>query len=127
MSEERPPAGIDENGTDKPEAEKEERPEAAPEKRLHARLSLGVRDHGLAEKHAAALSRRGFNVVKAAARGVSFEGTHELFESTFDCKVEAEESPCFEDEPKLPQALEESVDSVYFPTRPTFYGKERKR
>ena len=96
---------------------------------LHARLALGVRDRGLAEQHAAELSRRGFNVVKAASRGVSFEGTPELFERTFDCKVEAEaeESPCFEDPPKLPEALEDSVDSVYFPTRPTFYGKERKR
>lgn len=107
-----------------PKAEEKATPK--PEN-LHARLALGVRDRGLAEQHAAELTRRGFNVVKAAPRGVSFEGAPELFESTFECAVEIEEAPCFDQDPKLPQELEENVESIYFPTRPTFYAKERRR
>jgi hypothetical protein len=108
-----------------PEAEKT--PAAAEEKKIQARLALGVRDRALAEQHAAELTRRGFSVVKAAARGVSFEGAPELFQSTFESGVKVGETPSFEQEPKLPEELREDVDSVYFPTRPIFYGKERRR
>ena len=102
--------------------------QAEKEEPIHARLALGIRDRGLAEQYAAALSQRGFKVVKAASRGVSFEGAPELFERTFESKikVEVEEPPSFVERPKLPAELQKSVDSIYFPTRPTFFGKERK-
>ncbi len=68
---------------------------------------------------------------------MSFEGSRELFERTFDTRVSAPwgaggeiaaaESPSFDGAPKLPEDIEESVDSVYFPTRPSFHRKERKR
>ena len=101
--------------------------EGPEQEKLHARLALGVRDRDLAEQHAAELVRRGFDVVRTAARGVSFEGDPELFQSTFESEIEAAESPRFGREPKLPEELRDSVESVYFPTRPTFHGKERRR
>ena len=87
-----------------PEAGGEEPAAAAKAPSIHARLALGVRDQGLAEQHAP-----------------------ELFENTFESEVKVEDSPSFEQDPKLPEELQESVDSVYFPSRPTFHGKERKR
>jgi len=94
------------------------------ETRLHARLALGTRDRALAERHARQLKDLGFTVVQVASRGVSFEGTITQFESTFESEVEAsEEGAQFRQAPTIPEAMEEQVDSVYFPTKPTFFAK----
>ena len=91
---------------------------------LQARLALGRRDRELAEKHAEQLRELGFKIVQIASRGVSFEGPIELFEQTFDSPViDTEHGTTFEKAPSIPKVINEYVDSVYFPTRPTFFHR----
>jgi hypothetical protein len=90
---------------------------------VRARLALGKRDRELAEKHAEGLNDLGFTVVKVASRGVSFEGTTDLFERTFQSAVQASEDGAqFQDAPTIPKRIEQDVDSIYFPTRPIFFA-----
>jgi len=90
---------------------------------LHARLALATRNRKLAEKHAQELRKLGFTIVKVAPRGVSFEGTINLFEHTFKCKIKTSASGAqFENALAIPKVIEEYVDSIYFPTKPTFFG-----
>lgn len=89
---------------------------------LHARLALGVRDRELAETYAQRLDELGFSIVKVAPRGVTFEGTVELFERTFKAEIRTSTNgAAFEKSPVIPEAIEKHVDSVYFPTKPTFF------
>lgn len=90
---------------------------------LHARLALSKRDRNLAERYAEELRILGFTVVMVASRGVSFEGAVELFEEIFNCEVRSSENGFqFEGTPKLPSMVEEYVDSIYFPSRPSFFS-----
>ena len=94
---------------------------------LHARLALAVRDRSLAEKYADELGKLGFEIGKVSARGISFEGTIPLFEETFECEIDMSAIGAqFEDSPTLPDALSEHIDSIYFPTKPTFFSREHK-
>jgi hypothetical protein len=89
---------------------------------INARLALGVRDRNLAEKKAQGLSNRGFKVLGVGSRGVSFEGSVDLFQDTFQCDIETStDGAHFEGAPVIPADIGEDVDSVYFPTRPTFF------
>jgi hypothetical protein len=61
-------------------------------------------------------------VAKVTERGVSFEGSQELFESVFGAQVEIQKQGChFVTEPRLPKAVHQ-LESVYFPSAPTFFG-----
>jgi hypothetical protein len=89
---------------------------------IYARLALGVRDRDLAEKKAQGLSDLGFKVIRVGSRGVSFEGSVDLFQDTFQCDVETSTGGAhFESTPTIPGDIKEDVDSVYFPTKPTFF------
>lgn len=89
---------------------------------INARLALGVRDRNLAEQKAQGLSDRGFKVLKVGSRGVSFEGSVDLFQNTFQCDIDTStDSTHFEGTPTIPADIKEDVDSVYFPTQPTFF------
>ena len=90
---------------------------------LHARLALSIRDRELAEKHARKLDKLGFTIVKVAPRGVGFEGTVDLFERTFKCRIKMSANGAqFGNTPTVPETIEEHVDSVYFPTKPIYLG-----
>ena len=90
---------------------------------LHARLAIAVRDRSLAQKYAVELCKLGFEIGKVSARGISFEGTIPLFEETFECEIDYSAGGAqFEDSPTLPEGLSEHVDSIYFPTKPTFFS-----
>jgi hypothetical protein len=83
---------------------------------IKARLALRVKSQELAEN-------LGFSSVHATPRGVNFEGTIDLFEHTFKSRVnQSADRIRFESMPVIPEALEEGVDAVYFPTKPTFFG-----
>jgi hypothetical protein len=89
---------------------------------IYARLALGVRDRNLAEKKAQGLSDLGFKVIRVGSRGVSFEGSVDLFQDTFQCDIETSTGGAhFEGAPTIPGDIREDVDSVYFPTKPTFF------
>ena len=89
---------------------------------IYARLALGVRDRDLAEKKAQGLSDLGFKVIRVGSRGVSFEGSVDLFQDTFQCDIETSTGGAhFESTPIIPGDIGEDVDSVYFPTKPTFF------
>jgi hypothetical protein len=90
---------------------------------IKARLALSTRSQELAEKYARELDNLGFSIVQVTPRGVNFEGTIDLFERTFKSRVtQSSDGVWFENVPVIPEALEESVDAVYFPTKPTFFG-----
>lgn len=90
---------------------------------LKARMALSTKSQGLAEKYAHELDNLGFSIVHVAPRGVNFEGPIDLFERTFKSRVtQSADGVRFESAPVIPEALEESVDAVYFPTKPTFFG-----
>jgi hypothetical protein len=89
---------------------------------INARLALGVRDRDLAEEKAQGLSDLGFKVIRVGSRGVSFEGSVDLFQNTFQCDIDTStDSAHFESTPIIPTDIGEDVDSVYFPTKPTFF------
>ncbi len=89
---------------------------------LHARIALSQRDESQAASCAAELARLGFSVVKVSARGVNFSGPQELFESVFETEVRVSNTSCqFAGEPVLPHLLSGKVESVYFPSPPTFF------
>jgi hypothetical protein len=89
---------------------------------VYARLALSVRDRNLAEKKAKGLSNLGFKVVRVGSRGVSFEGSVDLFQDTFQSDIETSTGGAhFESVPVIPAEIKEDVDSVYFPTKPTFF------
>lgn len=91
------------------------------QKRLQARLALGVRDRKLAEERAGQLIELGFSVIRVGSRGVSFEGSIEQFEQTFSSAIKTTQDHAeFAEVPTLPEDLDKDVDSVYFPTRPIF-------
>ena len=94
-----------------------------PQDKLQAKLALGIRSRDLADQYASKLSARGFDIVRTAGRGVSFEGPPELFVETFQSQLNLEETPSFETNPELPEELRDNVDSVYFPTRPDYFGR----
>jgi hypothetical protein len=88
---------------------------------LHARAALAQRDENQAASCAAELARLGFSVVKVSGRGVSFSGAQELFESVFETEVRVSGTSCqFTGEPVIPRILSGKVESVYFPSPPTF-------
>ena len=89
---------------------------------LRARLALKVRDQKLAQTHAEVLEQFGFDVTKVSQRGVGFEGQKELFEKVFQCRIAVSHSGVdVRMELQLPEQLRSQVDSVYFPTKPTFF------
>jgi hypothetical protein len=89
---------------------------------LRARLALGVRDRNLAEEKAQGLSELGFKVLNVGSRGISFEGSVDLFQDTFQSDIKTStDGAQFESTPTIPKNIEEQVDSVYFPTKPTYF------
>jgi hypothetical protein len=89
---------------------------------IKARLALHTKSQELAEKYAHELDNLGFSNLHATPRGVHFEGTIDLFERTFKCRVtQSADSARFESMPVIPAALEEGIEAVYFPTKPTFF------
>ena len=90
---------------------------------LHARIALSQRDENQAALCAAELGRLSFNVVKVSARGVNFSGPQELFESVFATAVSVSDTSCqFAGEPVLANFPSGNVESVYFPSPPTFFN-----
>ncbi|MDJ0509796.1 MAG: hypothetical protein QNJ64_11150 [Crocosphaera sp.] len=85
---------------------------------LNAKLALRYRDKQLAEKYARYLARVGFVLVKTSPRGVYFRGSPNSFEKTFQAKIEDRE---FANEPVMPDYIDPSIASVYFPTKPTYF------
>jgi hypothetical protein len=89
---------------------------------LRARLALGVRDRKLAELHANELRILGFAITQISQRGVGFEGAKDLFEEVFKCRIEVLHGNVkIEHELRIPERLSRQVDSIYFPTKPTFF------
>jgi len=89
---------------------------------IPAKLALSIKDENLAEKYAQELNKFGFEIIKITPRGVSFRGAIHLFEKVFKSEVETKD-----DEHKfitlliLPKEIKDSVDSIYFPTKPIFF------
>jgi hypothetical protein len=92
---------------------------------LHAKLALGIRDKSIALRHASRLADLGFQIERVSERGVSFHGPSDLFEQVFHSPVVIRGADArFANEPAIPDEIAEQVDSVYFPTRPTFFPEE---
>ena len=89
---------------------------------LRARLALKVRDQKLAQTHAEVLKQFGFDITSVSQRGVGFAGQQELFEKVFQCRLVISTSGVdIANELQLPEQLRRQVDSVYCPTKPTFF------
>jgi hypothetical protein len=89
---------------------------------LRARLALGIRDRKLAEEHARELQILGFAITQISRRGVGFEGTKELFENIFQCKIIVLHDDVQIEEPlHIPEKISRQVDSIYFPSKPIFF------
>ena len=89
---------------------------------LRARLALSVRDRKLAELHANELKILGFAITQISQRGVGFEGTKDLFEKVFQCRIEVLHGNVkIEHELRIPEQVSRQVESVYFPTKPIFF------
>ncbi len=87
-----------------------------------ARLALSVRDQELAQTFADELSGFGFFIKSVTPRGVMFEGRASLFEKYFNVKIEIIGGRAsFATPPVFPERLKGTVESVYFPTKPTFF------
>jgi hypothetical protein len=91
--------------------------------RLRARLALETRDEERARKYSEALEALGFAILQVTARGVSFEGETEQFETTFKAKPESKATGYgFSAAPEMPEALRDEGVSLYFPTPPVHFG-----
>lgn len=91
---------------------------------LGARLSLSKRDPAAAQAVADKLARLGFANVAPASRGVSFEGSRGDFERVFGTPVIVDDRGVrFAGEPALADQFGSQVESVYFPTKPTFFAR----
>ena len=89
---------------------------------IQARLALKNRSRDTAGASATVLGRLGFEVRRVSARGVSFAGPVHLFESVFETKLIVSGSEYnFASDPTLPPGLADDVQSVYFPSKPTFF------
>ncbi len=90
--------------------------------KIRARIALKERDLHAAESCASELENFGFDVTSVGDRGISFEGAADTFESVFVSRVIVEDTqPSFATKPVPPARLADLVESVYFPTRPTFF------
>ena len=89
--------------------------------RLTARLALGVRDEARAQAYARKLGELGFEVASYGPRGVNFSGPASLFAKAFGELTESPTGIRFVKEPMRPADFAEDVDSIYFPTKPTFF------
>ena len=96
---------------------------------LKARLALAEADLAEAERAAATLRERGFQITHIGQRGVGFSGAQELFQQVFHSQPQQTTSGfAFAAEPDLPEPLAQLAASVYFPTKPEFFGsKEAER
>ncbi len=89
---------------------------------VQARLALKNRSRDAAGAAAMELGRLGFDVRRVSERGVSFIGSPRLFESVFETKLTVSGSEySFASDPTLPPGLADEVQSVYFPSKPTFF------
>ncbi len=89
---------------------------------VQARLVLKSRSRDAARASATELGRLGFEVRRVSERGVSFAGPALLFESVFETKLIVSGSEYrFASDPTLPTGLGNDAQSVYFPTKPTFF------
>lgn len=87
-----------------------------------ARLALSIRNIALAHSYAHELMKYRFKVLKVTSRGISFQGTPDLFEHAFQSTLELSESGCaFSTEPVLPEVFNSAITSIYFPTKPVFF------
>jgi hypothetical protein len=94
------------------------------DKPLRARLSLATSDAAAAKAVADRLAGLGFTNVAAAARGVSFEGARGDFERVFGAAVVVDQRGArFEREPVLTDLFGPGVESMYFPTKPSFFDR----
>ena len=92
--------------------------------KLHLRLALAIRDKNIAQMHSEELKKLGFAILKVTPRGVSFEGRHELIEKVFNTEIIfSEASIQFKKGPKIPGSISQHVDSIYIPSKPTFFKK----
>ena len=95
--------------------------------RIRARLALKSRNLLAAQSCAAELENLGFNVISVSMHGVGFEGVLSDFETVFASSVIlADEQPRFATKPVPPERIAEFVESVYFPTRPSFFRVREK-
>ena len=95
--------------------------------RIRARLALKSRNLLAAQSCAAELEDLGFDVTSVSMRGVGFEGALGDFETVFASRVTlADEQPRFATKPIPPDRIADFVESVYFPTRPSFFGDREK-
>jgi len=95
--------------------------------RIRARLALKSRNLLAAQSCAAELEDLGFEVTSVSQRGVGFEGALDDFETVFASGVTlADEQPRFATKPIPPDQIAELVESVYFPTRPSFFRVREK-
>jgi hypothetical protein len=95
--------------------------------RIRARLALKSRNLLAAQSCAAELELLGFDVTSVSEHGVGFEGALGDFETVFASSVIlAGEQPRFATRPIPPDRIAEFVESVYFPTRPSFFRVREK-
>lgn len=91
---------------------------------LHAKLALSVRNENLAKEYANKLICKGFRIIQIAPRGISFEGPIEMFEKVFNCKIKVLDSSIqFIGKPSFPDEISQGVESIYFPTKPTYFDQ----
>ena len=90
---------------------------------LKCRVTLDVRDENTAHEAASLASEFGFKASDIGKRGLSIEGSPELFENVFNAKVIVREGRGdFVDMPVIPPNMRAShVRSVYFPTPPIYF------
>ncbi len=95
--------------------------------RIRARLALKSRNLLTAQSCAAELEDLGFEVTSVSQRGVGFEGALGDFETVFASSVIlTDKQPSFAIKPIPPDRIAEFVESVYFPTRPSFFRAREK-
>lgn len=92
-------------------------------KKHHARLALAVRSPEQAQLCVDHLQSLGFRILSSSKRGVDFEGSEEAFESTFQVPIlSMNGSIRFTKDPVLDGILVGyDVESVYFPTKPSYF------
>ena len=88
---------------------------------LHARLVLLNKNQNTSNICAKILAEFGFTIIKSSPRGIDFEGLLETFKTTFKSDLKTEPSPYFVSDPVIPEQIKKYVESVYFPTKPTFF------
>lgn len=94
---------------------------------LLARLALTIRDQAQSQQIADELSEFGFRINSVTPRGVMFSGAAALFEKNFNTKVTVTKAGArFAAPPEFPERFKQMVDSVYFPTKPTFFNGRRR-